>query len=111
MGEEHDDFVMDARLAWHFIPQSIKMFLDVGLEVAAARIFGDRRGSEVENVDLVATRAAVQSRLESESSRYRDYYGIDWLDPRHFDLTVDTSSLSVSEVVAVIEEYLARRAV
>ena len=111
LGEESDDFVIDARLAWHFIERSIKFFLDVRLGVAATRIFGDRRGKEAENVDVVATRAAVHSRLESETSRYREYYGIDWLDPRHFDLTVDTSALTVPEVVVVLEDYLARRAV
>jgi cytidylate kinase len=104
--EQADDFVIDARLAWHFIDRSVKVFLDVSLEVAAARIFGDRRGSEAENVDLIATRAAVQSRLDSETLRYREYYNLDWLDLRHFDLVVDTSSLSIAEVVAEVSAYL-----
>jgi cytidylate kinase len=105
-GEEQDDFVMDARLAWYFIPRSIKVFLDVSLEMAAARIFGDRRGAEKENVDLMATRDAVQSRLDSETTRYKAYYGIDWLAMRHYDLVVDTSSLSVDEVVQRVAEYV-----
>lgn len=105
-GNESDNFVIDARLAWHFIPRSVKFFLDVSLEVAAARIYGDRRGAEPENVDLLATMAAVESRLESESRRYMAYYGIDWLDHSQFDFVVDTSPLSVADVVAELETYL-----
>lgn len=108
-GEEKDDFVIDARLAWYFIPRSVKVFLDVSIEMAAARIYGDRRVRETENVDLLATQAAVEERLKSESDRYRRYYGIDWLDRTHYDLVIDTSPLSIGEVVAEILEYLGTR--
>ncbi len=106
IGRDNDNFVIDARLAWHFIPGSEKIFLDVSIEVAAARVFGDSRGSETENVDLVATRTAVESRLESETRRYHAYYGIDWLDPDHFDLVVDTSALSIADVIERVSGYL-----
>ncbi len=107
LGEERDNFVIDARLAWHFIPGSVKIFLDVSIEVAAARIFGDSRGGETENVDLGSTRSAVESRLESETRRYQAYYGIDWSDPAHFDLVVDTTALSIADVVDRVSDYLA----
>lgn len=109
LGEEKDDFVIDARLAWYFIPRSVKVFLDVSIEMAAARIFGDRRERETENVDLLATQAAVEGRLESETARYRQYYGIDWLDLTHYDLVLDTSPLSIAQVVDEIMEYLESR--
>lgn len=109
LGEEKDGFVIDARLAWHFIPRSVKIFLEVSLDVAAARIFDDRRGTETENVDLLSTRAAVESRLESETLRYAAYYGIDWLDTSLFDLVVDTSSSSIADVVDRVCAYLESR--
>ena len=34
LGEEEDNFIIDARLGWHFIPNSIKIFLDVTLYVS-----------------------------------------------------------------------------
>ena len=106
LGGARDDFVIDARLAWYFIPQSMKVFLDVTLDVATERIYGDRRGAETENVDLDATRLAVETRLASETLRYREYYGIDWLDHAHFDLVVDTSALSSAAVVQAVATYL-----
>jgi cytidylate kinase len=105
-GRDRDNFVIDARLAWYFIPSSTKVFLDVNLEVAAARIFGDRRGTETENVDLLETQAAIERRLASETTRYEEYYGIDWLDSSHFDLVVDTSGRGVAEIVDVIIAHL-----
>ena len=105
-GGTEDGFVIDARLAWYFIPDSVKVFLDVSLEVAAERIFGDRRRAESENTDLGTTRGAIEHRLASETMRYMDYYGIEWLDPEHFDLVIDTSFLAAGQVVDEIVAYL-----
>jgi predicted cytidylate kinase len=95
-------FVLDARIGWHFVPVSFKVFLDVRPEVAASRVFGARRGTEPENVDLAATQEAIRRRTESERQRYLDYYGIDYLDPVHYDLVVDTSELTPDQVVDAI---------
>ena len=109
LGEQRDGFIIDARLAWYFIPRSIKVFLDVSIAVAADRIYGDRRGSEVENVDVEATRENIRTRMASESRRYDDYYGIDYLDLENYDIVVDTSDLTVDEVVdAVLGEIQSR---
>ncbi len=109
LGETRDGFVIDARLAWHFLPTSIKVFLDVRPDVAAARIYGAARGVEHENVDLAATQRAIEARSHSEFDRYRRYYAIDYTDPAHFDLVVDTSALDVTGVVARIREFVESR--
>jgi len=31
MGKEQDNIIFDSRLAWHFVPNSLKIFLDVDL--------------------------------------------------------------------------------
>lgn len=104
IAEESDDFVMDARLGWHFIPKSFKVFLDVRPQVAAQRIYEARRGTERENVDLETTRKAIESRTTSERNRYLEYYGLDYTDPEQYDLVIDTSQKSIAEVVAEIVE-------
>lgn len=102
LGEESNDFVIDARLGWHFLPNSLKVFLEVTPEVAAQRVFAAGRASEQENTDLDGTRRAIESRTESEATRYRDYYGLDYADHTHYDLVVDTSDKGVDEVVELI---------
>ena len=102
IGETKSSFVLDARLAWHFVPDSYKVFLDVDTDVAAARIFGDARTSESENVDLERTRRNTEHRAESETKRYALYYGVNYLDPSNYDLVIDTSNRTVEQVVDLI---------
>jgi predicted cytidylate kinase len=102
LAEESDDFVMDARLGWHFIPDSVKVFLEVSPETAAKRIYEARRGSEHENITLADTLAAIESRTDSERRRYLTYYGLDYTDPDQFDLVIDTSDKTIDQVVEEI---------
>lgn len=106
LGESGESFVMDSRLAWHFIPHSVKVFLDVRADVAARRIYSEVRTTESENVDLDTTVRNIERRARSESTRFRQYYGVDYLDPSHYDLVVDTSDCTVDAVIETIEEFL-----
>jgi len=106
LGRSGVSVVIDSRLAWHFIPHAVKVFLDVSMDVAARRIFGDDRASERENVDLDATVRATMERAASESLRYEEYYGIDYLDPANYDVVVDTSNLTPAAVVTSLIEAL-----
>ena len=106
LAEEGGDFVMDARLGWHFAPESVKVFLDVRPEVAARRIFEARRGTEHENIDLKTTERAIDRRTESERDRYLTYYDLDYTDHAHYDLVIDTSDIGIDEVVERIMNHL-----
>jgi predicted cytidylate kinase len=106
LAEQGGDFVMDARLGWHFVPNSIKVFLEVDPLVAAQRIFEARRQSEVENVTIEETQRAVQDRTESERRRYLDYYGVDYGDHANYDLVIDTSELPIDRVVENVVAYV-----
>lgn len=107
--QERDDFVLDARLGWHFIPDSFKVFLEVSLDEAARRIYGAGRGSERENMDLASTRDAIRSRTATEHERYLTYYGLDYTEHDQYDLVVDTSELTVDEVVSIIIDGINER--
>ncbi len=102
LAEDSDHFVMDARLGWHFIPHSFKVFLEVRPEVAAHRIYAASRGAEHENVTLDDTRKAIEARTVSEQKRYMDYYGLDYGDHSQYDLVVDTSERTIDQVTSLI---------
>lgn len=108
LAEESGGFVMDARLGWHFIPQSVKIFLDVSLEEGARRVYEAGRGAEQENVDLESTLSAIEARTESERQRYFEYYGLGYTDHQHYDFVQDTSSLSIDEVVEAVIGHVGR---
>jgi CMP/dCMP kinase len=106
LGETEDDFIIDGRLAFHFIPHSFKVFLSVNARVGVERIFHDRGNLSRVGIDehetLEEAIRDTETRRLSESKRYLEYYGVDHLDTSHFDLVVDTSHHTPEEVFEII---------
>lgn len=107
---EKENIVIDSRLAFHWIPESFKVFLTLSPDVAVERIWKDMQENEKRNVEEAKSKEEIlgniTKRLESEHTRYRDLYGIDHTDPSNFDLVIDTSTIPLEEVVdKVIAEY------
>lgn len=108
IGEHEDNFIIDSRLAWHFIPRSFKVFLDVDLDEAARRIFGaqkahpESRKDEPTYTSEAQVREAIERRLTVDNERYKSLYGLDYLDRKNYDLVVDTTKTPPNEVVARI---------
>jgi len=101
-----DNFVIDSRLGWYFIPKAgkapLRILLMVGEEVAAQRIYGAKRPEEKENTSLEETRKHTRLRLASEKERYRNSYGVDYTDPANHDIVIDTSARGPEQVVKEI---------
>lgn len=106
LGKKEDNFVIDSRLGFHFIPGSKKIFLEVKDEVAAGRIFSHLREDEKENTSLEKTLENIRRRKQSERLRYEKYYGLDCYDKKQYDLVLDTTGLTVEETVEKIMEFL-----
>lgn len=106
LGKTHDNFVLDSRLGFHFIPDSVKVFLDVSSQEAARRIFSDRRADEHENTSLAHTQANIIRRRESEQKRYKEYYGIDFPPFDAFDILVDTTDVPPEKIVDALVQVL-----
>ena len=109
VGQADDNFVMDSRLAFNFIPNSVKIFLDVSEDEAARRIYHDMRPEEKENTSQGATYENIKKREESEKKRYQQYYGIDYTNPDNYDLVVDTTGITVNHVVKKILKFINER--
>jgi len=115
--EKDDNFVMDSRLAFHFLPKSVKVFLKVDLNVAVQRIHGDitqnRRAVEKDVKTKADAKNAIERRKKSESLRYKKLYGIDYLDESHYDLVIDTTNESIEscaqKVIDFAEIFLNKR--
>ena len=106
LGKEEDDFIIDARLGWHFIPNSVKIFLDVADEEAAKRIFKEGRTDEKYNLDVESTLENIKNRRDSEIKRYQEYYGLNYYDHNNYDLVVDTTEIPVEEVAKKIIKFI-----
>ncbi|MGB0757526.1 MAG: (d)CMP kinase [Patescibacteria group bacterium] len=103
LGETKDNFIIDSRMGWYFIPQSIKVFFSVEPRVGAERIFQDlqksndrNEGTDHETVeDVIKTQ---ERRMNTDSKRYLELYDINPFDHAHHDIVVDTTDKTPDEV-------------
>lgn len=107
MGKSEDKLVIDSRMAWHWMPDSFKVFLRLDLDSAAERIFQDvlkksRVSEDAKSVQDV--RASIERRFASELKRYFSLYGVDPTDPKNFDLVIDTKDNNLGGVTAMVLE-------
>lgn len=99
--------VIDSRMAFHFIPESFKVYLDLAPEVAKERILSNlkdndlRKQSEDSNTPEEIYEKII-ARLESEKKRYKELYGVEHTDKKNFDLVVDTNTNNLEQVVGII---------
>ncbi|MDE2400017.1 MAG: AAA family ATPase [Patescibacteria group bacterium] len=104
---EKNKIVIDSRLAFHFIPESFKVYLDLPPEIAKERIFNNlkenalrREGEEGKTVDEIYEN--IITRRASEKQRYMELYKLDHTDKNNFDLVIDTNKNNLEEVVDII---------
>lgn len=105
---KQDNIVVDSRLAFHWIPESFKIFLDLPLEISKERIFQSLQNNklriESEGIaDIDEIYRKINDRLESERKRYKELYGIlNHTDPKNFDLVIDTNENNLEQVVEIV---------
>lgn len=106
-----DKIVIDSRLAFHWIPNSFKVYLDLPPEISKQRILNNlktnklRQQSEGSN-NIEEVYEKINHRLESEKKRYIELYEIDHTNKNNFDLVIDTNKNNLQEVVNIIvSEY------
>jgi cytidylate kinase len=105
LGEKEDDFILEGRLGFHFIPKSIKICLKVDLTEAAKRIMQDNRSDE-KFIDLNEAMESIKSRRESEKERYNKLYNADIDNCKNYDLVIDTTIIPATEVAQKIIKFV-----
>ncbi|MFA5993780.1 MAG: cytidylate kinase family protein [Parcubacteria group bacterium] len=112
LAQKHSQFVIESRTAWHFIPQSLKIYLQVDSRVAAERIFlglaeKNNRGNEDTDLTTVENiQASILQRRKEDSERYFSLYGIRQDDAKNYDLVLDTTTLTIDEVFEKIITFI-----
>ena len=106
LGQGQDNFVIDSRLAWHFIPQSFKIFIKVDPRVGAERVMQGTRKDEPTHGSVDDTMRALAEREQGDQKRYKRLYEVDHLDLSHYDLVIDSSHTGKETVVSQILDAL-----
>ena len=97
--------VIDSRMAWHWMPDSLKVFLVLDPDTAAERIFNQVRGEGRMSEDARSVQQARNSldrRSASEQRRYAVLYGVNPTDPLNFDVTINTKHNDLKTVTAIV---------
>jgi len=112
LGETEDNFIIEGRTSFFLIPNSLKIFLTVDLQVGAERIFKEIKNStqdkrnEGQFASVEETLESLKNRINSDTKRYQKYYNIDILDQKHYDVVLSTTSLNPDEVVQILSEKI-----
>lgn len=109
LGKKENNFVIESRLGFYFIPKSLKIFLEVDLKTAAERIFKSQRPDEERKETVEEILESMKKRIENDKMRYKKYYGIeDFMDKSHYDIVIDTTNLGIKQVVEEIIKFISK---
>ena len=93
-------FVIDSRLAFFFVPSSIKIKLNVDTQIAGERIFNDKvRTGESTYTKPADAVTALIARRQSEVNRFKKIYHVDIDNDENFDYVIDSTYRTPDEIV------------
>lgn len=92
------NFVIDSRLAWFFIPSSIKLYFLIDLEIAAKRIMNDSTRINESYATLTESMEKIAMRKTSENNRFLKEYGADCGSIQNFDIAINTTELKTMTI-------------
>ena len=90
LGERLDCAAFDSRLAFAVVPGALRVWLSCPDDVAAKRVFDERREGE-SFATVEEARESLARRRDMERERFVRAYGIDDRDPSCFDLVLDAT--------------------
>lgn len=100
-----ENIVIDSRLAWHFIPNSFKVFIDVDWSTAAERLIGAKRENE-NATDIETATELLINRWQVENNRYKQIYSTNNLNLDNYNLVINSSNKTPEQIVEIIyKEY------
>ena len=106
-----EKIVIDSRMAYHWIPESFKVYLNLPSDLAKERILNSLKENPLRmQSELVSSLEEIyknmQERFESEQKRYWNLYKTNNTDLSQFDLVIDTNKNNLEQVIQIIvSEY------
>ncbi len=114
--KENKFVVVEGRTQFHFLPESVKVYIKVDKDVGAQRIWKDlqlKQGQQERNEgnisSLEETKKSTQEREKIDALRYRKYYGIDTRDEAQYDLVLDSTKQSADKIAGKILKYIQKK--
>ena len=90
--------VVDSRLAFHFLPKSLKVCLKVDTTVAAERVLAEKGRVSESYTTVPEAYTFLKQRYELEQAHFIKNYQLDITDESQFDVVIDTTHLTPEQV-------------
>jgi cytidylate kinase len=97
-----DDFIIDSRMAWHFVSGATRVYLSASPETAAKRIASDTTRASESYASLAQALASLERRRDSEIRRYKKLYSVDITDSANYDLIIITDDANIDDIADLI---------
>ncbi len=112
--------IVEGRTQYHFLPESIKIYIKVDPEEGARRIWNDLQEKELRDqrnegniTSFEQMKLRMKQRQHEDTKRYQKYYSINPYDESHYDLVLDSTTISAEEVaekiLSYVEKYLRKQ--
>ena len=99
---EDKNVIFDSRMAWHFLPETFKIFIVVSPYEAALRTYLTRTGKDETYTSVEEAMNKLIERRVVENRRYKAIYEVNCEDLGNYDVVIDTSFISPKEAVDII---------
>ena len=96
------DLIFDSRMAWHFIPESFKIYILVSPYEAARRTYLVRASDDEKYESLDQALNELVERRVVENKKFKNVYGVNCEDLNQYDLVIDTTSITPDKAVEII---------
>lgn len=111
LAKKENNFILDSRMAWHFIPASLKIYLKVEELIGVKRIFEELKKennrNETRTIHTMETLLEkIRDRKKIDNKRYMQYYGVNIHDEKNYDFILDTTDLSPKEVFEKVMDFI-----
>ena len=102
LSEQKDKCIFDCRLGWFFAPKTIKIFVDVDINVAARRVMNDTRRTAESYATLDDAVIGIMKRQEMERDRFLALYKADIYDMSNYDLVINSTDTDAKALATLI---------
>jgi len=113
---ENGIVIAEGRVLYHFIPESIKLFIKTDIEEGAKRIWlsmqkdpDKAHKNEVEVASLSELIEKTKQRKASNIARYTKFYNLDHTDESQYDFVLDTTHINAEQATQKVIDFIDKK--
>jgi len=108
--------VVEGRVHFHFLPESVKIYVKVDEKEGARRIWKDlqsKEASQQRNQDAANSVEEVlkknRAREKEDVKQFLDIYGVNYLDLKNYDLVIDSTKITPEQAAEKIITFIKKQ--